>query len=309
MKTGLYILIIIIASTLFTFWATDSFAQIQYVPLTPLPGDNPGEPITVTQYLPRVFTLLVGLAGVLAVLMIVIGGVQYLSTDAIGGKNEAKERITNAIMGLLLAIGAFIILNTINPNALTFDLGRLGYQAPPNVQTPTTTNPPVTATMCIFATSCQGSACSSQCPIGTAFPSDSSERTTLLNRNNISIVGSNFQNPICTVTGQPGCTTVYGLGSAVNGLLGLSSACSSCNIVVTGGTEFWRHQTHGFGAGRVDIRYRAGDTLDDFIRTNGTYLGGANNCYPGQPAWRLNLSMTSSGVYVLENNSHWHICY
>jgi hypothetical protein len=56
--------------------------------------------------------------------MIVIGGVQYLSTDAISGKNEGRKKIENALGGLLLAILAWLILNTINPELLNIKIGK-----------------------------------------------------------------------------------------------------------------------------------------------------------------------------------------
>jgi len=58
----------------------------------------------------------------LAVIMIIWGGIQYMSTDAISGKSEAKNTIQNAIWGLLLAISAWLILNTINPDLVKFNL-------------------------------------------------------------------------------------------------------------------------------------------------------------------------------------------
>jgi len=53
--------------------------------------------------------------------MIMIGGVQYMSTDSISGKNDGKEKITGAIFGFLLAISAWLILSTINPALLGID--------------------------------------------------------------------------------------------------------------------------------------------------------------------------------------------
>jgi hypothetical protein len=48
--------------------------------------------------------------------MIVIGAITYLSTDAFSGKTEGKEIMLNAVLGLVIALGAWVILNTINPN-------------------------------------------------------------------------------------------------------------------------------------------------------------------------------------------------
>lgn len=110
--------------------ANIAFAQNQptsgtYVPLAPLPntGLNSGTTTTnFSSYVLGMFGLLIGAAAALAVIMIVIGGIQYMSTDAISGKSEGKERITDAIYGLLLAISCWLILNTVNPDILKFDI-------------------------------------------------------------------------------------------------------------------------------------------------------------------------------------------
>lgn len=102
----------------------------EYTVLAPLPGttncaDNrlgADCKTTLQKYLPGVFKLAIGLSAVFAVLMIVLGGLQYMSTDAVQGKSEGKERIKNAIYGLVLVIGAWLILNTINPGLLNFNL-------------------------------------------------------------------------------------------------------------------------------------------------------------------------------------------
>lgn len=72
-------------------------------------------------YINRVFMLAIGIAGVLAVIMIVIGGIQYMTTDIVFTKEEARKRIGGAIWGLLLALGTFMILNTINPDILNLE--------------------------------------------------------------------------------------------------------------------------------------------------------------------------------------------
>lgn len=102
----------------------------EYTVLAPLPGttscadNNLGAncKTTLEKYLPGIFKLAIGLSAVAAVLMIVIGGLQYMSTDAIMKKEDGKKRIQNAIYGLVLVIGAWLILNTVNPNLLKLNL-------------------------------------------------------------------------------------------------------------------------------------------------------------------------------------------
>ncbi len=99
----------------------------QYCLLEPLPLGN-GEFSGITNetdlgtYLGVIFKVILGIIGVLAVVMIIVGGVQYMTTDAIGGKESGKETIGNAIAGLVLALSSWLILNTINPDLVSFKL-------------------------------------------------------------------------------------------------------------------------------------------------------------------------------------------
>lgn len=92
-------------------------------------GTCPGNPDIsngIGCYLNIIFKIAIGLAGALAVIMIVIGGVQYMGDESVFGKTEAKSKIISAILGLFIALGAFALLNTIDPaltgkNGLTID--------------------------------------------------------------------------------------------------------------------------------------------------------------------------------------------
>lgn len=90
-----------------------------YTPLAPLPGTTQGgvagDDAGFAGFVNGAMRLVIGIASVLAVLMLVIAGFQYMSTDAATGKMQGKERMLNALGGLVLALAAFLILNTINP--------------------------------------------------------------------------------------------------------------------------------------------------------------------------------------------------
>jgi len=106
--------------------AEDTGTSLEYTVLAPLPGTADCVGIecktTLQKYLPGIFKLAVAISAIFAVLMIVIGGFQYISTDAIQKKSEGKERIKNAIFGLILVISSWLILNTINPDLLNLRL-------------------------------------------------------------------------------------------------------------------------------------------------------------------------------------------
>jgi hypothetical protein len=97
----------------------------QYCLLAPLPNIDSSvdfKGTSIGKYLNGIFKFMIGLSGVLAVVMLVLGGIQYMSTDAISGKEAGKERMTSSILGLLLALGAFVILNTISPTLTNLGL-------------------------------------------------------------------------------------------------------------------------------------------------------------------------------------------
>ncbi|MDQ5883503.1 MAG: hypothetical protein QG654_417 [Patescibacteria group bacterium] len=82
--------------------------------LAPLPGFSNAPDLG--EFLQALFTILIVIAGLLALIMIIVGGVTYMTSDAFGKKQDGKSYIINAIVGLVLALGAWVILNTINPD-------------------------------------------------------------------------------------------------------------------------------------------------------------------------------------------------
>ena len=93
------------------------FVYGNYELLEPLPG-GPKEiaPGRFSAYLSALFNYAIAVAAILAVVMIVIGGLQYIG--AAGNTSvieDAKDRIYWAIVGLILALGSWLILYNINP--------------------------------------------------------------------------------------------------------------------------------------------------------------------------------------------------
>jgi len=72
----------------------------------------------IGSYFSTMVKILIGICGVLAVIMLVIGGVKYMGEDSIFGKSQGRETMTKALFGLIIAIGSYALLNTINPDLL-----------------------------------------------------------------------------------------------------------------------------------------------------------------------------------------------
>jgi hypothetical protein len=88
-----------------------------FKPIVPVPGITNGNAISLTfpEYVNRIFQLSISLSAILAVLVLIFGGFEYMTAEAAGGKSKGMERIRGAITGLLLLLSVYIILNVINP--------------------------------------------------------------------------------------------------------------------------------------------------------------------------------------------------
>lgn len=120
-------LLFVLFTTAATISPENTFAE--YIPLAPLPNlTTAGEGDTIRGTLPDYvaggFRIAIAVAGVLAFLMIVWGGITYMSTDAVSGKEEGREKIKNAVGGLILALAAYLILVTVNPQLVDLKITR-----------------------------------------------------------------------------------------------------------------------------------------------------------------------------------------
>lgn len=69
----------------------------------------------LANYIGGVYEYAIGIAIIIAAVMMVIGGFQYVTAGGDASRVSAgKDRIVNALVGILLVFGAYLILNTIN---------------------------------------------------------------------------------------------------------------------------------------------------------------------------------------------------
>lgn len=91
-----------------------TYAAEPYSLLQPIPGIQ--KTSSITDYINRLVPFVIMLAAVLALVQIVVGGMEWALSEAISSKQEGKERITMALLGLLIALLSYLILNVINPD-------------------------------------------------------------------------------------------------------------------------------------------------------------------------------------------------
>lgn len=116
-------------------------AQSSYKLLAPLPGSKTADISTeeegLATYAEALFPFLLSIAAVLAFVMMVIGGMQYMASAGNPQMmGDAKDRMLKAVLGLLLAALSVLILRTINPELASFQFNI------PSISSFSKTNPP-----------------------------------------------------------------------------------------------------------------------------------------------------------------------
>lgn len=119
------------------------FFMILLIVVPQIASANPcqsGPGASLSHCITQIYTWSLGGSGILGVLMIVLGGYKVMTA---GGNAEqassGKSYILSAIVGICLLFGAYLILNTINPDLVKFkDITNNSFNAPP----PANQNPP-----------------------------------------------------------------------------------------------------------------------------------------------------------------------
>lgn len=101
----------------------------------PIPGFQVSEQIARTdpetgllasdllpQYISAIYSYLVGFASLFATALIMYGGMKWIFAGGDSGKiSKAKEVIQHAVIGLVLALGSYLVLYTLNPALVDFN--------------------------------------------------------------------------------------------------------------------------------------------------------------------------------------------
>lgn len=114
-----------------------------FTALAPIPGLTDISPTSVVNsdslanFFNNLYKYLIGLAAVLAIIEIIWGGIEISTQDSVSKKSDGKERITQAILGLILILAPVLVFSIINPSILNLSLNL------PKLDTLTTPSIPV----------------------------------------------------------------------------------------------------------------------------------------------------------------------
>ncbi|MBI3573947.1 S53 family peptidase [Candidatus Kaiserbacteria bacterium] len=184
-----------------------SQGQFEFQPIVPFPletGPLNGK-TCLRDYLNGVFLVAIAVAVSLAVIMIIIDGFKYMTSEAVGKKGEALAGIRSALFGLILLFASYLILYIINPQILTL-----------NVLSPNGS----------ALTGCSSASASNSLSNALSNPSLNTNNTNLGSTNPTIPQNqntSNQQNP--PTTQIPGAGQIYGSGDYCFGVQGGGTEC------------------------------------------------------------------------------------
>lgn len=308
-----------------------------YTPLENIPGAEGAA--TFPQYVSGIYKFALWAVGIAAMFMLTIGGFMYMTsagnTAALG---RAKEVIKDSIIGLVLALFAWLILNIINPDLVKVNLekfSQVGGTVPP--ATPQvkavldgTNALPIWAASCTKATveqvnktvACMNRSLKNSNNANTYGSITSSSKQNVLDSAG-NLDGSGFDlssSGNCWDSTCTNCTSLHQIPKYAVQYLKELKTKSGCGqtFVITGGTEYG-HTTHCPNAPSIDIRNTdaGGTCLGNYLKSILTGVGNDKKKYEeklqkelhidticADAAW--NSVAVDCGNYQ-EPNGHFHI--
>lgn len=137
-SNGMKNILLLSVVALFGF-ASHAFAQ-GFVPLAEIPGLTSGVTANsegLAQFFNNLYRYLIGLAAVLAIIEIIWGGLEMATKDSISKQSEGKERIQEAILGLVLVLSPVLVFSIINPSILNLSVNLSPLDTKSGIQLPT----------------------------------------------------------------------------------------------------------------------------------------------------------------------------
>ncbi len=249
----------------------------------------------ISEYVAAIYKYGVGVAAILAVVMIMIGGFVWLTSAGVPERiGKAKDFIISALSGLLLALFSFIILQTVNPELVS--LGALNVQSVQEID-PHTYEPTYSESS---GTGTTGTGSTGTVPQ----VEEASDLTEQQIRDELSESG------IGVWESTAGATRVEGLpDTSIDYITDVTESLggSSTNQVatLTGATEEGYHSDrHGWGQNTFDLD-RPDSDLDSYVSSNSD----ATQDLSWGTAYYLDETIDGTqqtAMWVNEGN-HWHV--
>jgi len=269
-------------------------SNYKYTPLEPIfAGDTDGG---FVHYIQMVYKFLIWTVGIAALLMLTIGGFMYMTSAGNQAHAEtAKKIIKDALLGLVIVLFTWVLLNLINPDLVKINLKSvdgLKYELKDPKEAGGTTG-----------THNAPGQNGNPAPVPTGEQYSHDEAAAILKGAGIDLYSSGS----CTDPTKSNCTSLEGIPkSTVDNLLFLKAECPSCNFTITGGTETG-HGSHGAGRAIVDIREDANfySNLQKW-KSEGT-LGDHNITKICSTAAKSDVSYNCGGY--TEKEKHFHVVF
>src|SRR3989338_4941737 len=105
----------------------------------PIPGLSFSQPLQkngkltsdfIGVYITGVYRFLLPFAAAIAIIMVMIGGLQYVLAAGSGNVKAAEDRIKNSVVGLVLLLGTYVVLYAVNPQTTLLSPIELKYVDP-----------------------------------------------------------------------------------------------------------------------------------------------------------------------------------
>ncbi len=266
-------------------------------------GLNNSQSLNFIDYAKLIYQTILSIVVVLSIIQVAIGGMEYIASGAGGAKGDGKQRITNALLGLLIALASYLILSTIDPSFVKFNLTLDAIQTT-SIPTPGNGNGGGGGLPGNPGNG-GGTGGNHQYPSGVGLTEDEA-RNQLADKN----VKINNDGRICggltydqykVQHNGLSCTNLDGLSQeSIDQIIQLKRDCN-CEVMITGGTEAGHsaggtYGAHAPGGTAIDINRNGNTALDNYIQS-GTYLGLSGN----RPIYQI-----GGRKYWREDSAHWH---
>lgn len=108
-----------IATFIFALTYANFASAVAWSPLVRIPGLPASGTVNLSMYMIGLYNFLLSIVGIVAVMMLIIGGMRYITAAGNAAAiSDAKDIIQNAVVGLIIALFSWVFIATINPDAL-----------------------------------------------------------------------------------------------------------------------------------------------------------------------------------------------